>query len=315
MNRPFNTLFLAGLFFVAINVLAAFLPQKNWSHFVRTVPFFWNTLGQKPLDWLVLGDSIPGCGISPQVLEKELGGACFNAATYAGHNTLKDAWITRRYFESQPRLKAVLIVHGLHVWNSSSDDYDWALLPLRDSFTLEPRPKIPFEKIIPLFLMRSVTIDRWQVRFPPLVSPAPGRNIELTGTGFRPAMARRWNFPKSGPVKIWLPGETDALSSNALRMLASMNALAEEKGFDIFIAHQPVWKEALADDAVYAAKVAEAHALLRRTAASFSRVHFLEADTAVPARYFNDENHLYYPGAVYYSTRIAAALKAIWARP
>ncbi len=115
---------IAGLC-LAVAILSAtnLLARQYLDHFPENRGYWlvrekWLLLERqdRPVDWLILGDSSCNQGVDPERLGGALGGTALNLCTIGDASVINSAWMTARYrrrFQSTPN---VLLVQTFDVW-------------------------------------------------------------------------------------------------------------------------------------------------------------------------------------------------------
>lgn len=224
-----------------------------------------------PVDWLILGDSSGNQGLRPDVLERTLGGRARNFCTIADTLTLNDAWMLRKYLSRFPPPKGVVVVHVYDVWRRSPSVAVLAQAPLSLTAWLDLRPRPPLDssaliewlavRLLPIYsesLSLRELLRRPTLRRPDL--PVPGPDGFMATTEANPA---RVLDQKAGHLAFVRSTRFQMSEANRAG-LEEMIRLAEEKGFDLWLAPSPMFAGLYREadfQAYYREEIAELEAL------------------------------------------------------
>jgi hypothetical protein len=128
---------------IAFNVLGALLvllllngfANGFLTYLISQRSFFlasykWNLLNriEKPVDWLVLGDSSCNQGIIPEILSQELDGTALNLCIFGPLLAFNDAWMLEQHIRRVGPPKNVVIIHVYDLWERDLGDETFAHL-------------------------------------------------------------------------------------------------------------------------------------------------------------------------------------------
>jgi hypothetical protein len=117
---------------------------------------------QKPVDWLILGDSTGNQGVIPAQFARELGGTSLNLCILADLLAINDAWMLDRYIEKHGAPKNVVLVHGYKGWDREGRVFLLSKIPLEWGFWDRMNP--------PWNLTAGETRELFLFRYAPLYS-------------------------------------------------------------------------------------------------------------------------------------------------
>lgn len=269
------------------------------------------------MDWLILGDSSGNQGLRPDVLERTLGGRARNFCTIADTLTLNDAWMLREYLSRFPPPKGVIVVHVYDIWRREPNVSVLAQIPLSPARWIVLRPRPPLDaasvvewlatRLLPIYsenLSLRELLRRPTLRRPDL--PAPGPDGFMATTDANPA---RVLDQKAGHL-AFVRSTRFRMSTANRAGLEEMIRLAEQKGFDLWLAPSPMFA-GLYREADFQAYFREETAELE----SLSKLHpRLRLPLRKPPLYseaqMENADHVVGDAARAYSEVVAAALRA-----
>lgn len=210
---------------------------------------------EEGLDTLILGDSSGRHGLNPEEFDDVTGGRSLNFCTMGNAAVINAAWQLEAYLRRWPAPRRVLLTIVHDVWPRTLSPQLAGRVPLGWGFWHDLRAKENYAEG-----------DRWTVfenRYLPLMSQHQTlselalypwkigeRRIEFNASGFGPiwrprpenvADDRHWQIKA-------LANQTWAASDQSRRSLAAMMSLAEEYGFDIYVALSPMNRELYEDE-------------------------------------------------------------------
>ena len=280
---------------------------------------------EQPVDDLVLGDSSCNQGVNPVILARDLGDQrAVNLCTIGDMLALNDAWMLQTYVERFGAPKRVIIVHVYDIW---SRDFDWSRIG-----------SIPVGLLSLRRLQPGVELKRWQLRsyvesryFPlyssnlslkarlrpgdPGLRNAPGpRRVDSLGF-----LADTVAFPDSVEHDLqghlrFLKDASFALSPDNERSLARIARLAEEHGFDVYLAAAPVYHK-LAEAESFRNYYGEIQQSLAGRAGEGSRMHLVfDQPMTFAADEMQNADHLVRDAADRYTGELARRIRQIETR-
>src|SRR5438128_2449200 len=102
------------------NTAALFVLSRHpVNHGYKVIGAKWELLREqeRPVDWLVLGDSSGNQGVVPAVLSERLGGSSLNLCTVGDLLAVNDAWMLETYIGTVGAPRKVLMVHAYDIWH------------------------------------------------------------------------------------------------------------------------------------------------------------------------------------------------------
>jgi hypothetical protein len=271
----------------------------------------------KPVDWLMLGDSSCNQGVRPDVWSQVGLGSAVNLCTIGDMTAINDAWMLETYLAKHPPPKAVVLVHVYDAWHRASGVLRHSLLgkiPLNYGFWDRMNPKVE--------LTSKQNLNFLLTRYFPLYSDNKSLAkwaLSPTTQAFSVDEHGYMSWGKADPAQVhadlerhkrFLRDREFALSRDNGEALERLRALANERGFDVYIANGPIYEE-LRRQPTFRAYLAQLNAEMRRFTNSSPRLHFVLQD---PPTFQADEmvncDHLIDDAARVYTEELAAAVKA-----
>lgn len=276
---------------------------------------------EAPADWLILGDSAGNQGVRPDVVTAELGGSAVNLCTIGDLLAVNDAWMLERHIERLGPPRNVILVHVYDVWYRGLRFLNrqplLAKIPLPWGFWEDMDPPVTLSakderrlllaRYVPLW-SENKTLSSW-LRHP---SKVLDRDFRLTAEGFMPL-----EEPNAKNVKKDSREHLGA-SKRKHKPMAALNrdaldrigALADEHGFDVWVATSPVWEGVWRDKrfrSMFQAVVRQIQAVAKR----HPRLHvILPTPATFPASAMENVDHLTNAAAAVYTKKLAAAIRA-----
>ncbi len=282
----------------------------------------WNLLESlpDPVDWLILGDSSCNQGIMPDLISQALGGKAINLCTVGDMLAVNDAWMLNRHIERFGPPKHVIIAHVYDMWP-------------RDLRALNRQPllaKVPLSwgywrnSTPPLALTGEDERRLWVARYLPLWAENktltswlrhPGvlwrRDLSMTPNGF---MA----YEKPNPANVRRESKAHIDSTHKRRFVLSkinrdalehIRSLADQHGFEVFIAAGPLYQGMWRDDGFRRHFEAMMRAL-DSVAKKSPRMHVLLHDPVrFEAKQLENADHLVGPAAAEYTRKLIEAIQ------
>lgn len=276
----------------------------------------------QPVDDLVLGDSSCNQGVNPVTLARALDDAkAVNLCTIGDMLALNDAWMLQTYIERFGPPKRVVIVHVYDIW---SRDFEWSRvgsIPVGVLSLRKLRPEIRLKRwqlrsylesrYFPLYSSNLSLQSRLRAGDPRLRNATSPRRVDSLGF-----LADTTAFPDSVELDLaghlkFLAKETFKLSGDNQRSLARIARLADEHGFDVYLASAPVY-DRLAEDPGFQRYLAQVQSALASASGEGSRVHLVfDQPMAFPASQMQNADHLVLDAANRYTEALAAKIRQI----
>lgn len=208
----------------------------------------------RPVDWLILGDSSGNQGVMPKLIEQRLGGKAVNLCTIGNMLVLDDAWMLEAYLRRFDPPKHVILVHVHDVWHREPDLAVLAQAPVSWKDWLD------FKRVIRMSSRDALTIAL--ARHAPLFS----QNLSLAEVIRHPSKAFRAGDPidsdgfmavrQADPSQVIADAQGHAkfagenpfvMSQTNEEALKRIISLAETRGFDVYAAQSPLYEELYRD--------------------------------------------------------------------
>ena len=314
-----RVLMLVVLFAVSANVLAGVVLRRwspNFGYAVANMKWERLLTLHEPVDWLVLGDSTANQGVDPQVLATHLGGRALNLATIADMTAINDAWMLQEYVRRFGPPRGVILVHAYDMWSREVVDQTLGEVPLPWGYwwRLDPPLQVGFARAVRLAALRYVPLYARQDSLLALIRGTAPRDVPpLTDGGFMEA----W---KAAPTQV----DADAaehltftrrggrvLSDDNRRALAAIGALADEYGFEVFVASSPLY-EPLYRDATFRGFYDKVGTRLKAWTNERPHRHYVFSKPVLFSRdVMQNADHVTTAGARHYTEVLAERIEAI----
>ncbi len=253
--RPLGLVVALVLALVAVNHAAmGLLAQYGTNGAYRMVAAKYGLLdasvGQEPVDWLILGDSSGAHGIDPERWSAVTGGSSLNLSTVANLLVNNDVWMLREYIERVGKPKHVVLVHAFDVWDRGYKSALIGKIP-REWGYWNTAPRV---EVAPAHLSR-VAVSRYL----PLYSESrslrtafarwfrgAGDPFIMSPSGWVPPLAHdavQLKRDQEQMAKHSLDRSSLKLSSHNLRALKVLVWVSNKYALDITLIHSPMSAE------------------------------------------------------------------------
>lgn len=168
-----------GLVFLANLVAYACLKNYPANRAISRVWQKWQILEKldRPVDWVIVGDSSCGQGVRPDVLRRELGVNAINLCTVANATIVNQAWMVERYIQKFGPPSAVVMFNVFHTWERESGDLISMLdqIPLPGDFwsSMHPPLSVDSGQAMLLHLKPILTLFSQNMSIQHLISMLP----------------------------------------------------------------------------------------------------------------------------------------------
>ncbi|BAS59562.1 hypothetical protein NIES2135_09100 [Leptolyngbya boryana NIES-2135] len=315
----FGTIALVGLFNLAAKFYlirhtpnrSDWLIREKWELLLRL---------EKPVDWLILGDSSCNQGIDPSLFDSDLKTTSINLCTVGNMTNVNNAWMLEAYIQRFGPPRHILIVHVYDVWGRDIDPMMMARVPLQLQRLSQFEPRINqrrvtnfqvlLERYLPLY---SKNQSLQEVMMFPLDSYETNRSFSLKEDGLMV-----WHQPNpenvEGQKTMHLSNiqqkPTFQLSNTNRQALEHIISLAEKHQFDVYLANSPIYNE-LYQQKEFQGYYNQVRDMLRHYANSSSRVHYvLQEPVTFPKEEMENADHVIYPAAKQYTQQLVQAISA-----
>lgn len=287
------------------------LVREKWS-LLETMP--------APADWLILGDSSCNQGIMPDIVAAELGGTAVNLCTVGDMLAVNDAWMLARHIERLGPPKHVIIAHVYDMWARDQRalvrqpllakiPLDWGYWRAQEpalTLSAEDERQLMIARYVPLWA-ENKTLTSW-LRHPGLLWQ---RDMSMTPEGF---MA----YDKANPGLVRRESKSHIASATKRRFamskinrqaLETIRALADQHGFDVYIAAGPLYEGMWSDEGFRGHFKAMMQAL-DAIAAKSPRLHVVLHEPATySVKQMENADHLVGPAAADFTRKLVAAIR------
>ena len=249
---------MAAMFFVDNNP-----PNKGYA----VVKSKWKLLDgiEKPLDWLVLGDSSCLAAVDPAVWTEATGESVLNLCTLGDLLLLDDVWLLKDYLSQHGAPQGVVVMHAYDMWYREVGDGALSLFgqierPWGIWDRAKPKVELNASDRLKVFLARFVPLlsQAKSIRDALVPSPASLRDrkgsiapqFNISDSGFMPGPARPINVLKDTQGhKQFVRENKPIVSSPNQKALSELVSLAEEFGFPVKVVMSPLHDELKHDEA------------------------------------------------------------------
>jgi hypothetical protein len=313
---------------VLVNALVAWvMPNHSPDRGARVSRTKWHLVERAPAgtDWLILGDSSALRGVDPQLLDRRLGTRSINLGTTRRMLVTGDAWLLSEFIRRRGPPKGVLLVHVHEVWHG---DRSWLVSSLSDI----PKPWGFWARMDPPLPLAPG--EQWRVflsRYVPLYADNQSLAVTLqypwkfiryfSSIGMEPNGYMPVDRTNAGEVDQDLRRNLDdtrgrrfEISAINLEALGRILALAEQHGFEVYLANSPVY-QALYDAPEFRAYFRQVQAALRALDAAEPRLRYIAQEPSTfPKEQMENCDHVTSEASPAYTNRLADEILALQGR-
>ncbi|MFX0198421.1 MAG: hypothetical protein ACFFCW_20060 [Candidatus Hodarchaeota archaeon] len=323
--RSFLTTVLGTLVFVLLVNFVATWYQRHYTYnrgfwLVREK---WKMLlnMNKPVDWLILGDSSCNQGVNPEIFEKVLGGRAVNLATIDAVLVANNVWMLETYIQLFGPPENVLIVFGSNIWRRKLNPVLLEKIPLEWGFwnRLRPHLKLRTGDKIKFFLSRYV----------PLYAENESLNDLITRRSWRPwtLFSQNYHLEEDGYMRWYKPSSAYVeWHTNYLVQIAKENqfepseinlraweqtiALADHYKINIYIANSPMY-EGLYQNESFQAYYGEIREMLKSYTDRNQLVNYIDKSVTFPRDQMENANHALHSAAQIYTKMLVTEILTV----
>lgn len=298
----------------AIKLLDADSPNRGYSK----IHLAWSKLENQDgtPDWLVLGDSGCGNAIVPETLQEWLEGSVTELCTIGNMGLLDDAWLLDAHLERHGAPRGVLIVHVYDVWQRTSPPL--GLLahvprPLGYWKRFDPALDLDWHQSLDVFMARHLPLVGARESLEKLVNDrlqalvrereTDSRDNRMTDTA-RVRRDFRQHVEYTASTRF-------AIAPKNREALDRIVELADQHGFQVYLANSPLW-EALAADPGFRKYNSEVAGALAAYAGDKASLHYLDGTSTFALHSMTRTVDHIQPGpAIEYSRDLAERIAAL----
>jgi hypothetical protein len=275
----------------------------------------WKMLGKinRPVDWVILGDSSCSQGIMPAVFSTELNQIAVNFCTIGDMGTVGDLWMLEEYIQRVGAPKNVLVVHTFDIWYREFNPVRLGQIPRPWGFwqahsfgedfmqEKEVRNGIFLERYVPLYSQRG-TIGRI-IRNTLAGNHNPLKAMWINEPdGFVPAIEPKPLIVEDGEKQMvdFVNQNTFSVSQINDQALRKMLEVADLNDIKLVIANAPIY-EGLFSNASYQGYFQSLQSYLQGAAAKYDHTQYVSSVKTFPADQMQTPDHLIVPGAEEYT--------------
>lgn len=250
-------------------------------------------------DWIVIGDSVAGSNIDPDVLKRAFGVSAHNYGTTGYLGVAGSVWMLDAYIERHGPPRVVILHHAYDVWRRRAAVGTMAQVPLPWGYWRSTKPPAP--------LTFGQECELWAGRHFHLyangrtlrhLAANPDRLFDVDGAFTAAGM--RINFPRPDEVRRDFRDHVRSLarrprfrpSAQTEAALARLRALAERHGFDVYVPGPALYDELVREES-FRSYYTGVRSFLEAEAAASPRIRFVLPDpTPFPRSSLDNCDHL-----------------------
>jgi hypothetical protein len=301
---------------VLLNYFALwYLGNYSINYGYWTIRQKWALLGKMDaqVDWLILGDSSCNQGVSPSLIQEQLGETAINLCTIGNVTALNDVWMLEEYIQRFGPPKGVVIGHVYDIWPRDLDPLILGQIPRQWGFWMEHtlgsdllenpdlRSQLFQERYVPLLSQRlTLTSLLRSLMFGQLIPFKPKWHMDeygfLSGEQAQPKIAIQ-----DAQDHMQFVRENDpVLSSINQQALERLVEIADAYQLPIYLVNSPLYEGLSVDDG-FQAYLAELHRQIDSVIGESQSVHLIPEIKTFPATQLQTADHLTLPGAQVYT--------------
>lgn len=304
---------------LAANFLCAWHLNNIWRELGRDLILGkWDMLKNldRPLDWLILGDSSGNQSFMPEVLNKTLNVSSANFCTVGGLVLLNDIWMIEKYREKFGPPKGVVLIHTADIWNRNLNKDAMALVPLPWGFWGKYRPavRLTFNEKCRIFVQKYIPLYSSHGSFarkilsPRSTTPQP---VQIGQDGFMLETIPNLEMTEIDKLSTLdqIKKRDKQISPVNLKALEELQRLAEEGNFEVYIVHGPLLDE-IGREESFRSYFEKIKSEIKLSLQSKNRLHLVLEDPLVFQKHLmQSADHIIEPAARAYSEKVVRALK------
>ncbi|MUG96745.1 hypothetical protein F7734_32165 [Scytonema sp. UIC 10036] len=274
---------------------------------------------QKPVDWLILGDSSCNQGVVPSIFNKVLNTTSINLCTIGNMTSLNDAWMLETYLNKFPPPKHILVVHVPEVWSREFQISLLAKIPLPWGYwqQLEPKIQLSLKKQMMIFIEKYIPFyssnrTLAKILMFPIDSFKLSSNFKLENDGFmiweqaNPSYVEQQKEEQINKVK----NSDFNLSSHNRLAIDKMIDLAEKFNVDIYLASSPIYQE-LYENEQFQAYFNQVQKTLNVYAEKSPRMHQIQKPITFAKEQMENADHVIYDSAKVYTEQLLTEIVSL----
>ncbi len=294
---------------------AAFLRDRSSNRGYRIIELKWKLLEdlERPVDALVLGDSSCNQGLDPTHFSRLTGLKTLNLCTIGHMTALGDLLMLRTYLRRHGPPKLVLVIHAYSTYRRDIKTAMLARVPdLRllwkqkvVSIDLAAWRVILAARLLPLYsqhqTLREMIMRPWEIR------PSRLNTNQLGFMSSRRSKPRLVNKDTAMHLRILRRSPRPLTPSNraAVRQMA---ALAESRGFDLYLLNSPV-HDKLQRHKRFRKHQKQLRQELLKVIRPYRRVRYPAKTFPFPVRRMRNADHLTRKGAKAYTNAVVRVVR------
>jgi hypothetical protein len=258
----------------------------------------------------------------PSVLTEQLGGRGVNLCTVGNMVAVNDVWMLEKYIERFGPPRHVVIVHVYDMWKRPLERALVAKIPLAWGFWNRLDPPVTFgsreqismftDRYVPLY-SQNVTLTE-MIRHPRVQPIGP---IRMEADGFMAASLQRPDAVARDYDQHVIDSQNEAprMTSQNREALQRIAALADFRGFDVYLANSPLYDRLYQHDG-FASYYDRVVSLVDDVIRTSPRMHLvLRTPYTVPIEQLQGVDHVTEAAAGPYSRALARAIAAVRPAP
>ena len=321
--RPVNRFGFLRLFLATILILILFNLICLWylRHFPANPGYWlvrhkWRMLMeiQKPVDWLILGDSSALHGVIPSLFNAEINGTSINLSTIGDMTILGDLWMLEAYIRKFGPPPNVLVVRVYDSWHRDPEPSVIAQAPTAWGTQILSDLNIPcnsrckanylLARYLPVY-SESTSLSR-VIKSPSKLFQSP---VRVDGGGYLPVF-------NAAPDQVLIDAQRHIrdytnrkfqISQTAAFCLKKISALADRHGFTVYFAASPLYEGLVRDEKIdrYQQQV---WSKIDSVTSGSSKIHVIAHSIPFLKEELTSVDHLIHPAAEKFTRTLARTI-------
>ena len=270
----------------------------------------------KPVDWMLIGDSSCNQGLVPDVMSKRLGGEVQNFCVIGNMLALNGAWMVDAHIRRVGPPKHVVAMYVYDVWPRDPNPILLAHVPLPWGYWSNAQPalslsaveqlKVAAARYFPLFAQKKTIA--FLAENPSRLWTQPA---ELNANGFMVSALpdTAYVLGDAKDHRAFVRGNHFQISEPNKRALEHLIALAEQYHFDLYLVNGPSY-EGLLRDEPFRAYYNDMRTALEGYSGRSRYVHYLSAPRPFPLAEMNSTDHVIFTAAQRLTEQVSAEIAA-----
>ena len=281
----------------------------------------WHRLAalEKPVDWMLLGDSSCNQGVVPSVWNKALHTRSINLCTIGNALLVDDVWMLSEHIERLGPPKNVMIIHVYDMWPRDFEVQLLGQMPLLFGFWDRMIPHVPISKHAAkdFFVGRYLPLYSQSESLKKVVRSALKDPTSVVHSDFHMDADGYMPWPRANPKMVvrdfrehqWIARRPFRISKPNREALDRLAELANTYKFNVYLSNSPMYEGGPRYPRLQQ-RLNKLFDTLDQWADKSPRVHVMRTIETYPAKAMLNFDHAIHPTAVDFTGRLARRVQA-----